>query len=621
MKFTFSAALAAFIGAVAAKDERTFAVLRFTNKGLTAGRMDPIVSPGKTSAHVHTIMGGSAFGTSTTGEDTVNAQCTNAKIKGDNSNYWFPSVYFHDEEADTFEPVEVFYVNAYYFFEATNDEIKAFPRGLQIVAGDAMKRTAPETSTSNLDPSKGPVQPVKWTCPRDGNNYNPPSWPADSDGTMAGMGDPVNKGEGVGFPDMGCDGYASPLRADIHFPSCYNPEAGLTDYQNNMAYPEGNDGKVDCPEGWIHVPHLFLEVYWNTPLFDGRWTPGVGKQPFVLSNGDATGFASHADFLAGWDEELLQHIIDTCDAGTAGMDNCEGLFYGVNEEDCTIPSEIDEEISGELSALPGNNPLQGWRFGLDDLPSLPIPDPSDDAGSSPKPTSSSPAETGLPEPTEAPTNIVENPAIPDSSTEEAEAEPTVAPEPTVTPEPEEPIEEEPEQPTAQPTEPATTAAPAPTSTSSCSPKVHTVWETVTVTATAYDPEATSGASSNSTGSVGGFQFAGCFKDSHERALADIIRADIGAVTNEACVTHCKGAGFLLAGTEHGGECYCGNELIGSEQLEESVCSTPCKGDAKDICGGDWALSVYSESGEASLSGSRARRHLHGHHAHGHRRSL
>jgi hypothetical protein len=227
----------------------------------------------------------------------------------------------------------------------------------------------PETGPMyNLDPSQGPIQPVKWTCPRDltkDNPYDPPSWPVDSDGSMAGIGDPVNKGEGVGFPHGRCNGQYSPLRADVHFPSCYNPEAGLSDYANNMKYPEGaGDGKLDCPEGWIHVPHLFVEVYWNTPAFDGRWTPYQGRQPFVLSNGDVTGYSSHADFMSGWDEGLLQHIIDTCNAGTFGMEHCPGLFYGLNSGNCTIRSEIDEPIGPVLDALPGENPLRGWHFGL-----------------------------------------------------------------------------------------------------------------------------------------------------------------------------------------------------------------------------------------------------------------
>lgn len=110
----------------------------------------------------------------------------------------------------------------------------------------------------------------------------------------AGIQDPGNAGAGVGFPDQNCDGYASPLRADIHFPSCYDPSQGLQAYKTNMKFPT----KGKCPPGWEHKPHLFYEVYWNTPLFADMWTPGQGKQPFVLSNGDPTGYSLHADFVS-----------------------------------------------------------------------------------------------------------------------------------------------------------------------------------------------------------------------------------------------------------------------------------------------------------------------------------
>jgi elongation factor P hydroxylase len=112
MKASAIALLAALVSA--SKDSRTFAVLRFTNKQLTKGRMDPIASPGKPSAHVHTIMGGSGFSWSATGEDLVNSACSNARINGDNSAYWFPSLYFKNPTNHSFEAVEVFYVNAYY---------------------------------------------------------------------------------------------------------------------------------------------------------------------------------------------------------------------------------------------------------------------------------------------------------------------------------------------------------------------------------------------------------------------------------------------------------------------------------------------------------------------------
>ena len=569
MKYTYGAALAALFGAVAAKDDRTFAVLRFTNKGLTKGRMDPIVSPGKVSNHVHTVMGGSGFGMSATGDDLMNSKCSNAMIKGDNSAYWFPSLYFKDPSTGNFEDVDVNYVNVYYFFEATDDEIKAFPPGLQIVAGNPMTRTAPKSAETNLDPSKGDIMNVKWTCPRLNNQYNPPSWKPNSDGSRSGMGDPINKGEGVGFPDVDCDGFASPLRADIHMPSCYNPEAGLDNHKNNMAWPEDNgSGKLNCPEGYIHLPHLFYEIYWDTPKFSDRWTGNSGEQPFVLSNGDVTGYSSHADFMAGWDQDLLQHIIDTCDAGTSGMDNCPGI-NGLNTDDCTIESEVDEKVDGTLDALPGHLSLLGWSFGLDGLDAL-----GGNADSAPTKTSAKPAP---------------------SSTQPAAV-------------------------FAEKPEPTTTAqAPAPTQ--EVTKKVKTVFHTITLTRPAK-PEATEGVSAagNETGPVAGFQYAGCFRDSEERVLRDIVRPDIGPVSNEKCVEHCKGAGFLLAGTEWSGECYCGNELVGSEQIDENECSHPCSDNDAEMCGGDWALSVYSESGEASIKSSKVRRHLHGHYARGQRRS-
>lgn len=115
MKFTAITALAAIVGlTAAAKEERTFAVLTFTNKALTKGRVDPLVSPGKVASHAHQVMGGSGFGMASTGDDLVKSKCTNARAKADKSNYWFPKLYFHDEKDDSFEEVEVDYVNVYY---------------------------------------------------------------------------------------------------------------------------------------------------------------------------------------------------------------------------------------------------------------------------------------------------------------------------------------------------------------------------------------------------------------------------------------------------------------------------------------------------------------------------
>lgn len=114
MKFTTANTVAALAGVAAAKDTGTFAVLHFNGKELTKGRVDPIISPGEVFTHVHSVMGGSNFGKSATGKDLLESNCSNANVKGDNSAYWFPSLYFHDPKTGEFESVDMYYFNAYY---------------------------------------------------------------------------------------------------------------------------------------------------------------------------------------------------------------------------------------------------------------------------------------------------------------------------------------------------------------------------------------------------------------------------------------------------------------------------------------------------------------------------
>ncbi|KAI9736484.1 MAG: hypothetical protein M1818_005994 [Claussenomyces sp. TS43310] len=515
---------------VAAKDSRTFAVNHFYGTGpLTMGRMDPIISPGEASAHVHAIQGGSNFALTMSDDTLLDSNCTSSLVKNDKSNYWTPALYFQDPTNGSFTSVPMFYMNVYYFFEATDDDIQAFQPGHRMVVGSPFLRTPPATGGESItDTNYGTPQPIQWTCPR--SNYDTPSYPVDSDGLHgAGIVDPNNQGSGVGFPDMNCDGYSSPLRADIHFPSCYNPAVGLDDYKNNMAWPSSANttaGKANCPAGYIHTPHLFYEVYWNTPLFVDRWTQGQGTQPFVLADGDPTGYSLHADFISGWDVATLQQVIDNCDTGDSGMDTCPGLIGGLNDPStsCNIANLVPEDISGEMTALPGNNPITG--FGATVVP----------AGSDSSPATSSTA------------------AAPTSS--------------------------------AASTSAASTAA--------------------AVVATPTASSASSGKKS-----VSGWTETGCYSDSGStRALSGITFANLGQgkVTTTGCITYCNSNGYSIAGTEYGGQCFCGNTLVGSSLLDDSKCNMPCEGDSTQTCGGSDALTVYSKSGSAK----RAERHLHRH---------
>lgn len=148
----------------------------------------------------------------------------------------------------------------------------------------------------------------------------------------------------------------------VHLPSCYDPSAGLDAFTANARFPsDAGGGRQDCPSGWTHVPHLFFEVYWDTPRFSGGWERDGQTQPFVLASGDRTGFSLHGDFVAGWDTAALRKIIDGCDAGDGGMDTCPdpGPLTGAGDT-CRIPSAFPDYEEGWLEKLPGDNPVSGW---------------------------------------------------------------------------------------------------------------------------------------------------------------------------------------------------------------------------------------------------------------------
>lgn len=75
--------------------------------------MDPIVSPGIASSHVHTVQGGNAFALTMTDDQALDSTCTSSLVKNDKSNYWTPKLYFHASNG-SFISVPMFYMNVYY---------------------------------------------------------------------------------------------------------------------------------------------------------------------------------------------------------------------------------------------------------------------------------------------------------------------------------------------------------------------------------------------------------------------------------------------------------------------------------------------------------------------------
>ena len=74
-------------------------------------------------------------------------------------------------------------------------------------------------------------------------------------------------------------------------------------------------------------------------------------------------------------------------------------------------------------------------------------------------------------------------------------------------------------------------------------------------------------------------------------------------TQEKCFESCRKRNFKYAGLQAGSECWCSNTFgkLGKTTLD-SQCFKPCTGNVKQICGGDWANSIYDLIPESTVYG-------------------
>ncbi|CAM9715355.1 unnamed protein product [Ectocarpus sp. 12 AP-2014] len=84
-------------------------------------------------------------------------------------------------------------------------------------------------------------------------------------------------------------------------------------------------------------------------------------------------------------------------------------------------------------------------------------------------------------------------------------------------------------------------------------------------------------------------YLGCYSDPADNRVfvQDISSA---AMTAEACSEACAGSAYY--GTQYSTECWCGAEGADYDANGAGVCDMPCGGDADEICGGFYAMSVY-----------------------------
>lgn len=87
------------------------------------------------------------------------------------------------------------------------------------------------------------------------------------------------------------------------------------------------------------------------------------------------------------------------------------------------------------------------------------------------------------------------------------------------------------------------------------------------------------------------QYMGCFKDSNNPFDLDGYLERSRQNSPKRCIDLCAAKGFAYAGVQYGESCVCGNRY--GTQGQANNCNMACTGDAKTVCGGANANSVYS----------------------------
>jgi len=289
-------------------------------------RADPIVTPGQVSGHLHTIMGANNFNFTTSYAQARKATCSTCTVKQDMSTYWTPSLFFQAKNG-SFTPVKQVGGATIYYLQRKEpgEKLLAFPPDFRMIAGNPNARSDKKTLES---------QAVSFAC----------------------LGGPPSA-ETNGFPTRNCP---NGLRMQVFFPSCWNgKDVDSPNHKSHMAYPSRyNSGPCPAshPKRFIS---LFYEVMFSVDDFKNDWTDG--KWPFVLSNGDSTGYGFHGDFLNGWDVPTLQKAVDECNDNSGDVKKCGAFEFVTDREaqDCMLMPAIKEQTTGWLKALPGCNPVSG----------------------------------------------------------------------------------------------------------------------------------------------------------------------------------------------------------------------------------------------------------------------
>ncbi|KIM96518.1 hypothetical protein OIDMADRAFT_148350 [Oidiodendron maius Zn] len=324
----------AILATVILLTEPVLGYFRMSCSLIQMGRVDPVLSYGTVSQHVHKISGASNININSTYARLQEAACTSCEIQKDKSAYWTPQLYYEHANG-TFEEVPNGGMAVYYLGRGVdaygNPNATPFPPGFKMFSGNNNARTYDsETMT--------------W-----GNSTYPPTEVANRV-TFACLNYANEPPQTYNMSSTNCpDG----LRAQIEFQSCWDGVNLFEEDQSHVAYLSQIDNGACPPTHPVLFPHLFFEVLYSTASI------ATDGGQFVFANGDLTGFGFHGDFINGWDIPTLTAAIPCLINDADGViAECPALAPSDDlnfATDCVETSPIFpcEPVHGLISKLPG----------------------------------------------------------------------------------------------------------------------------------------------------------------------------------------------------------------------------------------------------------------------------
>ena len=248
------------------------------------GRIDPLVNPGKPSAHLHTIKGSGGFSFTSTADDLLKSTCTSCQVKQDHSSYWSAALYYQGADGQLTLVPEISGHLTYYkytplYVNGVLTQPSAMPNGLQMISGDPYQRNFTYPIPDPPQPWTG-ADATQQALAQKAIGFNCLNYAATAEASLYRHFMPTKD-----YIDANCpDG----LRLELLFPQCWNgKDLTSPDFKSHMAFPDALLGGGRCPDGFPNVINqIFFETIYDVAQFKNQ--PG-GQ--FVLSPGDPTGMS------------------------------------------------------------------------------------------------------------------------------------------------------------------------------------------------------------------------------------------------------------------------------------------------------------------------------------------